>query len=193
MVSRCKFRDQRRSLGTREVNERSDGPRQAEELLPSLVWQRGSLLSPLGSTLPQLLKTKSFKPCRMSEFWEMRSPLKSYLTSSPVIRLTGERLIGQSNRADNHDAVFNSCIYNCLRYRASKRKLTKHSQFMCIETIKILRAVPVLSSAILKETEGPLQSGPAVAGSKPLGSNWLHGGAFAFEVKTNSMASGSNL
>src|SRR4051812_37758167 len=156
MVSRCKFRDQRRSLGTREVNERSDGPRQAEELLPSLVWQRGSLLSPLGSTLPQLLKTKSFKPRRMSEFWEMRSPLKSCLTSSPVIRLTSERLIGQSNRADNHDAVFNSCIYNCLRYRASKRKLTKHSQFMCIETIKILRAVPVLSSAILKETEGPL-------------------------------------
>jgi hypothetical protein len=59
--------------------------------------------------------------------------------------------------------------YNRLRSAASKRKLTKYSRFICMNSIKILSAVPVLRSVILESSSagaGPCllqgrQSSPA--------------------------------
>jgi len=46
----------------------------------------------------------------------------------------------------------NSRPYNRLRSVASKRKLTKYSRFICMNSIKILSAVPVPLSAILESS-----------------------------------------
>jgi hypothetical protein len=61
----------------------------------------------------------------------------------------------------------NSFPYNHLPFAASKEKLTKRSQFIRIETIKIIRAVPVpplgYSESAVEVGKGVLDHGEAVS------------------------------